>query len=126
MLIKVALFGMSEKGRFNYPYTCQTLAELADTFGNPPEDSLGLIFAIQAIMYEREVIFFRVQEEGFLEEDYIKGFEYLKDKVKSLDAICIPKVGNPIIIDKLDPICKKFNSIIITTEKDLFDYLIAK
>ncbi|NGX36782.1 MAG: hypothetical protein K1000chlam1_01635, partial [Candidatus Anoxychlamydiales bacterium] len=47
-------------------------------------------------------------------------------KVKNLDAICIPGVGSANIIDSLDPICKKHSSIIITTEKDLFDYLIEK
>ena len=55
----IALFGESEKGRFHYPYFCKSLYQLADIFGNPPKDSLGLAFAIQALMYERFVIYFR-------------------------------------------------------------------
>lgn len=123
----IALFGETEKGRFHYPYFCNNLYQLADTFGNPPEDSLGIMFAIQALMYEREIVFFRVQEEGFSVEDYIKGIEILKDtnKIKKLCAICLPKVGNHAIINSIDLICKKQKSLIITTEKDLFDYLLS-
>ncbi len=123
----IAFFGESEKGRFHYPYFCYSLYQLADTFGNPPDDSLGLTFAIQAIMYEREIIFFRVQEEGFSIDDYMKGFEALKDtnKIKQLCAICLPKVGDHIIIDSLYPICQLHKSLIITTQKDLFDYFLS-
>jgi len=123
----IAFFGESEKGRFNYPYFCYSLYQLADTFGNPIEESLGLELAIQAIMHEREIIFFRVQEEGFSINDYLKSFEILKDKnkIKKLCAICLPKVGDHLILDSLDPICKIHKSLIITTQKDLFDYLLC-
>ena len=79
-------------------------------------------------MYERQVLFFRVQQEGFSIEDYMMGFSILKDKkkTKKIDAIFLPKVGNPEIIDSIDPICKSQSLIVITTEKDLFDYLILK
>ncbi|HEU64245.1 MAG: hypothetical protein KR126chlam4_00016 [Candidatus Anoxychlamydiales bacterium] len=124
----IAFLGESEMGRFYYPYFCSSLTQLATTLGNPPEDSRGLDFAIQAIMYERDVIYFRVEEEGFSIKDYIKSFEIIKDKkkVKRLDAICIPGVGDIEIILQLDPICKLHSSIIITTQKDLFDYLLAE
>lgn len=123
----IAFFGESEKGRFHYPYFCNSLIQLAETFGNPPEESLGVPLAIQAIMYEREIIFFRVDEEGYSIDDYIKGFEILKDKnkVKKLSAICMPKVSNNLIINSLNSICEIHKSLIITTEKDLFDYLLS-
>jgi len=127
MYYTIALFGESEMGRFHYPYFCNSVAQLADTFGNPPPDSQGLSLAIQALMYDRDIIFFRVEEEGYSLDDYLKGFEILKDKnrVKNLDAICIPKVSYHTIIDSLTPICKLHSSLIITTQKDLFDYLIS-
>jgi len=123
----MALFGETEKGRFHYPYFCSSLFQLSDIFGNPPEESLGLTFAIQAIMYERQIIFFRVQEEGYSIDDYMKGIEILKNqsKIKNLCAICIPKVGNHVIINSLNPICQLYKSLIITTEKDFFDYLLS-
>ena len=123
----IAIFGESQKGRFHYPYFCNSLYQLADTFGEPPNDSLGLNLAIQAIMYERDIVFFRVSEEGFSIHDYMKGFEILKNKnkIKELCAICLPKVGNHLILDRVDPICKIHNSLIITTQTDLFDYLLS-
>ena len=127
MLRPIALFGESEKGRFHFPYFCDNLLKLANTLGNPPKESLGLLLAIQAIMYERQIIFFRVQEEGFSSDDYMKGFEILKDKnkIKNLSAVCLPKVGDHIIINSLDPICKLHDSIMITTQKYFFDYLLS-
>ena len=123
----IALLGESEMGRFHYPYFCNSLTQLATTLGNPPEDSRGLDFAVQAIMYERDVIYFRVEEEGNSLEQYMKSIEILKDKnrVKKVNAICIPKVGDREIISNLDLICKMHKSIIIMSEKDLFDYLIS-
>ena len=123
----IAFLGESEMGRFHYPYFCYSLTQLATILGNPPEDSRGLDFAVQAIMYERNVIYFRVEEEGYSTKDYMQSIDIIKDKnkVKRLDAICIPGVGDKEIIFQLGPICKSHNSIIITSEKDLFDYLLS-
>ncbi|MFA6501345.1 MAG: hypothetical protein WCT85_01005 [Parachlamydiales bacterium] len=124
----IALFGESEKGRYNYTYFCSNLVQLAEFLGNSPENSTGISFAIQSIMYEMDIIFFRVSEEGFSYDDYMFGLETLQNepKIKKLNALCLPKVSNIEIINSLDPICKKFKSIIITTQKDLFDYLISR
>lgn len=123
----IAFFGETQKGRFHYPYFCYSLYQLADTLGNPPQESLGLAFAIQAIMYEREVVFFRVQEEGYSINDYMKGLEVLKNKkkIKHLCAICLPKVGDRVILDTVSSICDLHHSLIIITQKDLFDYLLS-
>ncbi len=126
MLKRIAIFGESETGKYSFPYLCNSLYQLADTLGNPPKDSLGLILAIQALMYEREVIFFRVKEEGFSFDDYIEGCKYLKNKknINYLDAICTPKVGCSKIINETFLICKIHQSIMIISEKDFFDYLL--
>jgi len=123
----IALLGESEIGRFHFPYFCSSLSQLATTLGNPPSNSKGIDFAIQAIMYERDIIYFRVEEEGFSIKDYMQSIDIIKDRniVKRLDAICIPGVGDKEIIIKLDPICKSHNSIIIFSEKDLLDYLLS-
>ncbi|NGX63201.1 MAG: hypothetical protein KR126chlam6_00608 [Candidatus Anoxychlamydiales bacterium] len=123
----IALFGESEKGRYCYPYYFSNVIELAETLGNAPDDSLGIELAIQALMYERDIIYFRVEEEGNSLEQYMRSIEILKDKnrVKKINAICIPKVGDSEIITNLDMICKMHKSIIIMSEKDLFDYLIS-
>ena len=60
--LQVAAFGEAEKGKFSFPYMIQNLAELNDHLGNPPEDSWGITYAIQTLLYHRELIFFRVEE----------------------------------------------------------------
>ena len=121
----VALFGEAEKGEFKKPYTLKVLPQLVDLLGNPPRDSEGLFFAIQALLYEREIIYFRVEEEGFSKEDYFSGLNYLRnrEKEKRVDALCLPGVGDREILDSSSPICEIHRSHLITTEKDLYDYL---
>ncbi len=115
----IFLFGAAEKGEFCTPYLCKTLPHLADTFGNPPEGSQGLLYAVQTLLYERELIYFRVEEEGFSLNDYRKGINLLKNKEIPLpiSAICLPGVGDPEIIEACGSIC------LIINEKDLQDYL---
>jgi hypothetical protein len=121
----IFLFGEAEKGEFCTPLLCKSLPQLAETFGNPPEESLGIMYAVQALMYERELIFFRVKEEGFSVSDYMRGIHLLKNKdaFRELSAICMPGVGDAEIIDATNPICSLYRSFLITTEKDLYDYL---
>ncbi len=118
----IALFGESEKGQFKKPYLVHELPELIDCLGNPPQESEGLFFAIQALLYKREVIYFRVREEGFSRADYMNGFKYLRG-VKQVNALCLPGVGDAEILEASYPICELHKSQIITTEKDLYDYL---
>lgn len=118
----VALFGESEKGQFKKPYILHELPQLVDLLGNPPPESEGLFFAIQALLYKREIIYFRVQEEGFSRSDYLAGFKHL-EKVKKLNALCLPGVGDMEILQASNPLCEIHKSPIISTQKDLFDYL---
>jgi hypothetical protein len=93
--------------------------------GNPPEDSEGLFFAVQAILYERDLIFFRVAEEGFSEIDYFNGLNYLQDrkKVAKVSALCLPGVGDPKILAATNSVCEVHKSLLITNQKDLYDFL---
>lgn len=122
---RLALFGQAEKGKFHVPYVCHSLPQLSDIFGNPPKDTYGLFFAIQALLYEREILFFRVKEEGYSVDDYLQGLNFLKmkNKANQIDAICIPGVGSMEIVEATNEICLIHKSFIITTEKDLYDYL---
>ncbi|MCH1429632.1 MAG: hypothetical protein L7U87_02615 [Chlamydiales bacterium] len=121
----VALFGEAEKGQFNTAYFCYSLPELLDSFGNPPESSLGLHFAIQSLLFNQNLIYFRVEEEGFSVKDYLLGLKFLKkyDQISNISAICLPGVGNSEILKEVTPICQAHNSLILTSESDLYDYL---
>ena len=125
LLQTIALFGEAERGQYRIAHYCNDLAQLEETFGHPPPDTKGLYLAIQALLYNRALIFFRVEEEGFSIEDYMLGLNYLKAGRESspLAAICLPGVGNREIIDASMPICLRYKSLLIITEADLYDYL---
>ena len=121
----IALFGEAEKGEFHSLLFFSCLFLLADTLGNPPEGSFGLHLATQTLLFKRELLYIRVKEEGFSLKDYMQGFRLLDtaNDIKKLSAICLPGVGNSEIIDKATKLCLKFNSVLITTERDFYDYL---
>jgi hypothetical protein len=129
MQYTIALFGEAEKGEFRTAYYCKTLEELAECLGEPPSrDSRGLDFAIQALLYQRGVVYFRVHEEGFSTQDYLQGLNALerKELFPCITALCLPGVGNSEIITATDSICNLHQSFLILTEKDFYDYLTCK
>jgi hypothetical protein len=121
----MALFGEAEKGAYHAPYYCETLPQLVDYFGNPPPESLGLYFAVQALLFKRKIIFFRVEEEGYSLQDYFIGMRALEThtNIPHLEAIGIPGVGNSEIIQAVTPLCIFYKSILVFTERDFFDYM---
>jgi hypothetical protein len=121
----VAIFGEAEKGAFKTPHILQQLPELMDLLGNPPEESQGLFFAIQTILYGRDLIYFRVSEEGFSEPDYFYGLKLLQNKetTKPITALCMPGVGSPEILASTEGVCHLHKSLLITSQKDLYDFL---
>lgn len=125
----IALFGEAQKGEFETAYFCKTLAQLSDFLGEPPsKECLGLQFAIQALLFERGVVFFRVREEGYSAREYRFGLNFLvnKELFPSISAVCLPGVGDAEIIEETAPICALHKSILIVTERDLYDYLTSR
>lgn len=125
MKYTIALFGEAERGEFQTAYYCQNLEQLDEFFGNPPANSQGLFYAVQALLFKRNIIFFRVTEEGFSLQDYLTGASLLEQQqlIHHLDAICIPGVGDPQVLNALQPLCVHYHSILISTEADFYDYL---
>ena len=121
----IALFGEAEKGEYHLPYLCNNLSQLVDFFGNPPKQSRGLFYAIQALLYNRRLLFFRVQEEGFSLADYLSGVSFLKKHQIETDisAFCLPGVGDSEILEAVTPVCQAYHSFLITNEADFYDYL---
>lgn len=122
--LQMAVFGEAEKGEFNQPYICHQLADLQEKLGNPPSESQGLIYAIQAIMYGRTLIYFRVKEEGFSIEDYQKGLQALQDRTSlgRVHALFMPGVGDTKIISEATAIVMLHQGVLLFTEKDLYDF----
>jgi hypothetical protein len=125
MRYTIFLFGEAEKGEYCTPLLCKSLPQLADTFGNPPEETQGILYAVQALLYDRELIYYRVKEEGFSTQDYFRGLKLLQSKEPSLSigAICMPGVGDAEIIEATTNICSVHKSFLIINEKDLYDFL---
>ena len=124
----VALFGEAQKGAFRTAYFCSLILRPAvpvDYFGHPPPESKGLFFAVQALLFHRNILFFRVKEEGFSRDDYLLGVSLLQKQhiIPDIVAIGIPGVGDAGIINALAPVCAYYHSILLTTEADLMDYL---
>jgi hypothetical protein len=121
----IALFGESERGEFHTAYYCESLAQLEENLGHPPEESAGLHFAIQALLFRKDLIFFRVREEGFSMDDYLMGLSFLENQklVPNLSAICLPGVGDSQLIEATTPVIHRHHSLLIVTEMDLYDYL---
>lgn len=125
MIQTIFLFGEAEKGDFCFPYCFKTLEELCCTLGQPPEESLGIHFAIQALLMNKPCTFFRVKEEGYSLEDYLRGLHLLESDLEKLPffAIGLPGVGDPKLIEITALLCQKKKSSLIITEQDLYDYL---
>ena len=96
-----------------------------DHLGNPPEESRGLHYAIQTLLFENELIFFRVASEGFSKEDYLMGFQFLQQTslIPKLSALFLPGVGDKQIIDAVEPVCTLHDSLLLMNESDLYDYI---
>ncbi len=124
-IFTIALFGEAEKGDFHVPYYCKSLPQLVDYLGNAPAETLGLQFAIQALLYNENLIFFRVKEEGFSAQDYYSGLRILQNdqKFSKVRAIALPGVGDKEIIEAVTPLCVIQKRIMILNEPDLFDFL---
>lgn len=121
----VFIFGEAERGEFCTPLLCHSLPHLLDTLGHPPENSMGISYAVQALLYERNLVYFRVKEEGFSTQDYMRGLKLLQSKedLYPLSAILMPGIGDSEIIDAFTPLCLLHNCLLVLTEKDLYDYI---
>src|SRR5689334_20016091 len=97
----VFLFGEAEKGPYCSPLRCCSVSQLYDQLGNAPPQTEGISYALQALMLDLDLIYFRVQEEGYSTNDYMEGFHLLRKKEKptTLTAIGIPGVGDSTIVE---------------------------
>lgn len=121
----IFLFGEAGKGEFCSPKLCESVYQLAEKFGNPPEGSEGLSYGIQMLLYDRLLIYFRVKEEGFSLPDYKQGLKMLKNQkaFPKLSAICMPGIGDADIINRAIALCFLYQSLFLTSQKDLYDFL---
>ena len=121
----VATFGESGKGEFRTAYFCHDILQLYEKIGEPVEGAAAIDFAVQALLQRQNVIFFRIAEEGFSEEDYLAGLRFLgnTDLVQGVNAVYLPGVGTERVIQQAIEVCELHNSILVMNEADLYDYM---
>ena len=119
------VFGQAQKGVLCRPTLCRSAQELFQTFGHPPEETQGILFALRAVLLNQMCIFFRVKEEGFSVQDYLLGLHILKSQWDhiQLQAIGLPGVGDIQLIEQTEIICHKKKTLLVINEQDLFDFL---
>ncbi len=124
----VALFGEAQRGSLASPVSIQSLEELNHTLGGPTKGSFGICFAIQFLLYHCALIYVRVGEEGWSIKDYLWGTKKLLHKKKDLNlcGVCLPGVSDAYIIDTAFSVCRVHRCVLLTTERDLYDYLTAR
>ncbi len=122
----VALFGEAEKGDLNTIYFCNSVEQLFDFFGNPPNETEGLFYAIQTLLLGKSLIYFRVHEEGISHKDYLFGLHLLREyatTIPHVGAIFLPRVGSKAIIDEGLLVCEACRSVLLMQEADFYDYV---
>ena len=124
----VAIFGEAERGSFSTPLFIDSVKKLNQSLGLSSPHSYGLFFAIQFLSYHYPLIYLRVREEGFNKKDYFHGMKQLlsKNQKYKISAFCLPGVGDVQIIDPILTMCKKCRSLLLTTEKDFYDYITTR
>jgi hypothetical protein len=122
----VALFGEAEKGQLNTSYFCSSLKELFEYLGEPSKETKGIYYAVQTLLYGKPLLYFRVREEGVSLEDYFLGLRLLRNSQNAelaLQALFLPGVGSPQLIDESIEICHETHSLLIVNEADFYDYM---
>ena len=122
----VALFGEAEKGDLNTIYFCNSVEQLFDFFGNPPNETEGLFYAIQTLLLGKSLIYFRVHEEGISHKDYLFGLHLLRrssQEIPHVGALFLPRVGAKMVIDEGLSLCHEQRGLLIIQENDFYDYI---
>ena len=124
----MALFGEAERGELKQFHYCESIASLFDRFGEPNREAEGLFFAIQALTYGYPILYYRVQEEGVNEKEYLFGLQLLQEYssfCNHIGALFLPKVGSQSIINEALQLCQKHHGLLIIRSGDFYDYMTA-
>ncbi|MBF5050604.1 Uncharacterized protein CLAVI_000215 [Candidatus Clavichlamydia salmonicola] len=125
MNAKIIIFGESEKGLFETAYLCHSLWDLSKYLGESPPDSKGIDLAIKSLLYDYDVVYFRVKNEGFSVEQYFRCLHFLENEkiLKNVYALSLPGTGDKSILEASRHICNKYKSCLMFNERDLYDFI---
>lgn len=128
----VIVFGEASHGKWGQIYHCSNLDDLYSTCGEPTEGSLGLYWAIQALLKGKECLFWRVHEEALAFEDYHLGLSRLEnlDQSSSLNmhqwqGLFLPNMSEPGVIDHALMYCHQSQKLLLMDPLDFQDWLMS-
>lgn len=98
------------------------LEELSLVLGEPIEGRSGVKDGIQALLYQYQLMFFRVQQEGLSVEDYYQGFAWIQKSRMPITAMKLPGVGSRGLLASANTICLQKGSILVIDEIDFYDF----
>ncbi len=121
----VIIFGESKEGKAQNLFFINSLPNLAVGLGEPTATGVGIHMAIQALLLKKEVLFYKVTEEGFNADQYLFGFKLLEKESQNLSiaAIALPGVGSSEILDIAKNQCELHKTLLILNESDLYDFM---
>ena len=121
----VLIFGESTAGKIQNLLLINTLPNLAVHLGEPTPTGVGIHLAVQALLFKKDVLFYKVSEEGMNSDQYLFGFKLLeKEPLKlPLAAIALPGVGSGEILEMATHLCNLHKSVLILNENDLYDLM---
>jgi hypothetical protein len=119
----ILIFGESTNGELYKLLYLSSLQDISRALGEPSATGLGVPIAIQAMLSNHLVLFYTLKEEGVNFDHYQLGFKKLEKDLPLLpiEAIAIPGVSSRDILELATPFCNKHKSIILFSEKDLYD-----
>lgn len=122
----VVIFGEAQVGPYMRFSSCKDLAELMECFGEPPDNTMGLHYAVKALLSEKPCIFFRVTEEGYSVEEYYCGLQNL-DKIPdhTFSAIFIPGMSNQEFVNAALRYCHLHQHLLFMNPADFYDWMVS-
>lgn len=121
MKTTLALFGEAEKGSYDTAYFCHFIEDVYRYLGN--KKTKGLSLATQGLTHGYDILYFRVQEEGYSLDDYFFGLQFLNAHTESLQlaALALPGVGDLYVIEAVRSLCQKYHCLLLVSDQDLYD-----
>jgi hypothetical protein len=122
----IILFGQAERGRMVTAYPCSTLERLFELFGEPPEGTKGLFFAIQTLLYHEPLLYFRVTEEGISLDEYLHGLQLICQPhfpLQEFRALFLPGVNADCVLEEGYKVCRSKQGLLLVDEADFYDIL---
>lgn len=122
----IAIFGEAEIGSFKSLITLNSIPELTDKLGRPTKKGIGIHMAIQAILYDREILYYRIpNEEEPSCKEYLHGLNLLGRStfINPLVAIALPAVNHRDILYRAKHLCHHCKILFLPNERDLYNFI---